>query len=78
MGSAKDQDELDMFSHLLALVDDFESPGAIKFFKSSESRNLESAARKVIESGREGIKDLEPVKVSKVIFAALLLGGDTF
>ena len=66
-----------MHACLLELVEHFDSPGAIKFFRSADARAPNSIARALLESGREWVHQLKEDDLTKVLFAAIVIGGDT-
>ena len=45
-------DELCLHEHMVELVNDFESPSAVKFFQSTDARAPKSLARNLLESSR--------------------------
>ena len=71
------QDASTLYFNLNQLVDHFETPSAVEYFKSEEARKQDSKARLLIESGRDWILDMKDVVTAKVLFAAILLGGKT-
>ena len=66
-----------MHTALLELVEHFDSPSAVNFFRSTDARAKNSIARVLLESGREWAHDLKEAELVKVIFAAIVIGGET-
>jgi hypothetical protein len=71
------QDPLNMYTHLLELVEHLDSSSAMEFFKSEGAREPSSKARALIESGQDWVREFSEVDLAKVLFAALGLGGST-
>ena len=70
-------DECGLLVALIDLVEHFGTPSAVNFFKSTEARKEGSKARKLVESGREWIKERPEEEQARIVFAAILLGGKT-
>jgi hypothetical protein len=62
---------------LITIIHDLDSPSAQTYLKTDEAIKEDSPIRKVIECGLIGLGDLELAKVAKLIFAALVLSGQT-
>ena len=71
------QDPFEMYMHLLQLVEHFDAPTAMDFFKSEEARVQSSKARALVESAHGWIGELSEVNLARVLFAAVGLGGST-
>ena len=66
-----------MYDHLCELQKYFETPSALKFLKSNDSRKQNSKARSLVESGLAWAKEMKEEDLSCVIYAAIILGGTT-
>ena len=49
------RDELCLHEHMVELVNHFESPSAVKFFRSTDARAPKSLARNMLESSRRWV-----------------------
>ena len=58
---------------LLDIMGDLDSVAAQLFLKSLAARQSDSHIRKVLESGIQGITDLDLSLVAKLLFAAILI-----
>ena len=66
-----------MHAALLELVEHFDSPSAVNYFRSGDAREKASIARNLLESGREWVHQLKEAELAKLLFAAIVNGGDT-
>ena len=71
------EDPLCMHACLLELVEHFDSPSAIEFFRSADARAQNSIARALLESGRDWVHQLKEDDLARVLFIAIVIGGDT-
>ena len=71
------QDELCLYDHLRELLEHFENPSALAFFKSPEAREGKSKARTMVESGRNWSRELPEIDLARVLYASIALGGST-
>ena len=63
--------------HLCELVQHFETPSALAFFRSPEAREKSSKARALVESGRDWARELQESDLAGALFATIALGGST-
>lgn len=70
-------DEFMVYSCLLDLCGHFDNPSAVDFFKSEAARKQNTQARILIESASDWTDEMKEDELAKVLFAALVLGGDT-
>lgn len=75
--SALEYDEISLYMHLTNLVEHFDTASAVNFFKATESREESSKARRIIDCGRDWIRQLDETQVANILFAAISLGGST-
>ena len=73
----EDHDEMSLYACMKDLCVHFNHPNAVAYFQSVEARKENSIARRFIESGREWLNQRSEVEVSKMLFAALVIGGNT-
>ena len=71
------QDPLCLYDRLIELVEHFESPSAVQFFRSTDARSEKSKQRALLESGRDWAKQLKEDDLARVIFASIVIGGGT-
>ena len=71
------QDPLCMYDHLGELVKHFESPSAVKFFRSTDARSENSKPRALLESGRDWANQMKEDELARVLFASIIIGGGT-
>ena len=71
------QDECALYDHLSSLVEHFETPSAVNFFKSTEAKQKPIRARDMVESGVRFANQIQEENLARGIFAAILLGGST-
>ncbi len=69
------QDPVQLYVHLMELVDYFDTSSALKFFKSEEARAQNSKARALVGNGAEWAAELSEHQLAKLLFAAIALGG---
>ena len=66
-----------MYDHLYNLQEYFETPSALKFFRSNEARKEPSKARSLVESGLGWAKEMPEESLARILYAAIVLGGST-
>ena len=71
------QDPLCLYDHLGELVEHFESLSAVQFFRSTNARSENSKPRTLLESGRDWAHQMKEENLAKVIFASIIIGGNT-
>ena len=72
---AMKKDSLCLYDHLIELLEDFESPSAIKYFQSKDARASKSLARDLLESGQGWAHQLKEDNLARVLFASIIIGG---
>ena len=70
-------DEIALYMHLYNLVEHFNTASAFNFFRTTESRDQSSKARRMIDCGRDWVRHLNEVQIANILFAAISLGGST-